>query len=68
MDRARRVWLVSRPRCEAAGTGFVSIGLIDVLPALQVLALGAIMSVLLLVGERGVRLLQRHTRHTTASY
>ncbi|KAF9805722.1 hypothetical protein SFRURICE_009354 [Spodoptera frugiperda] len=39
MDRARRVWLVSRPRCEAAGTGFVSIGLIDVLPALQNYAL-----------------------------
>ncbi|XP_022814472.1 glutamate [NMDA] receptor subunit 1-like [Spodoptera litura] len=69
MDRARHMWLVSRPRCEAAGTGFVSIGLIDVLPALQVLALGAIMSVVLLAGERGARMLQRQTAHSTpASY
>uniref|UniRef100_A0A2A4JEM6 Uncharacterized protein n=1 Tax=Heliothis virescens TaxID=7102 RepID=A0A2A4JEM6_HELVI len=35
MSRERRVWLVSRPRCDAAGGGFVSIGIGDVLPALQ---------------------------------
>nr|ALM24944.1 ionotropic receptor 75d [Athetis dissimilis] len=53
MNRARRMWLVERPRCEAAGGGFLSIGIIDVLPALQVLASGALISVLLLAGEHG---------------
>lgn len=36
MSRERRVWLAARPRCESASGGFVSIGFIDVLPALEV--------------------------------
>ncbi|KAJ8731049.1 hypothetical protein PYW08_002462 [Mythimna loreyi] len=62
MDRERRIWLVSRPRCEASGGGFVSIGIIDVLPALQVLALGAFISVVLLASEVGVHGIRRKTR------
>nr|QNS36191.1 ionotropic receptor 75d [Mythimna separata] len=62
MDRERRIWLVSRPRCEASSGGFVSIGIIDVLPALQVLALGAFLSVVLLASEVGVHELNRRTR------
>lgn len=36
--RARRRWLAARPRCEAGAAGFLSVGLPDVLPALQVTA------------------------------
>ncbi|XP_075974129.1 ionotropic receptor 75a-like [Anticarsia gemmatalis] len=51
MGQARRVWLVPRPRCETDSGGFVSIGIIDVLPALQALALGAGLAVALLGAE-----------------
>lgn len=36
MSQTRRVWMSARPRCDAAGGGFLSVGLVDVLPALQV--------------------------------
>ncbi|KAH9642098.1 hypothetical protein HF086_007218 [Spodoptera exigua] len=58
MDRARRVWLVARPRCEAAGTGFVSIGLIDVLPALQVLLRSAHHSIIVVCSASPLLLLR----------
>lgn len=37
ISQARRRWLAARPRCEAGSGGFLSVGLSDVLPALQVL-------------------------------
>ncbi|CAH0581069.1 unnamed protein product [Chrysodeixis includens] len=61
MDRVRRVWLAARPRCEQPGGGFVSVGIIDVLPALQVLAIGASIAVLLLCAELSVHALRRRT-------
>ncbi|CAB3224062.1 unnamed protein product [Arctia plantaginis] len=59
MNRERRVWLAARPRCESASGGFVSIGFIDVLPALEVLAVGALLSVVLLGAELSVHTLKK---------
>lgn len=36
MDRERRVWMASKPRCDSDGGGFLSVRLSDVLPAVQV--------------------------------
>ncbi|XP_047018873.1 ionotropic receptor 75a-like isoform X2 [Helicoverpa zea] len=62
MSRERRVWLVSRPRCDAAGGGFVSIGIGDVLPALQVLGLGALISLTLLAAELAAHAIRNSRR------
>ncbi|XP_073949074.1 ionotropic receptor 75a-like [Choristoneura fumiferana] len=51
MERSRRVWLAARPRCDAGAGGFVSVGLIDIISALHVLAAGMCLSLLLLAAE-----------------
>nr|AXF48863.1 ionotropic receptor IR32 [Lobesia botrana] len=52
MDRWRRTWLAGKTRCDAASGGFVSVGIIDVLPAIHVLVTGMAASLLLLASER----------------
>ncbi|XP_023934974.2 ionotropic receptor 75a-like [Bicyclus anynana] len=52
MDRFRRIWMSSRPKCDAGSGGFVSVGLVDVLPAAHVLLAGALLAALLLLLER----------------
>ncbi|XP_059049619.1 ionotropic receptor 75a-like [Achroia grisella] len=51
INREQRHWLAERPRCDAAGAGFLSVGIADILPAIQVLSAGALISVLLLLSE-----------------
>nr|WPO56521.1 ionotropic receptor [Leucinodes orbonalis] len=55
MERARRTWLAARPRCGSGGAGFLSVRLPDVLPAVQVLACGALLAAILLVAEIAVK-------------
>ncbi|CAH0714087.1 unnamed protein product, partial [Brenthis ino] len=52
MDRFRRVWMSSRPQCDAGRGGFVSVGLVDVLPAAQALLAGMLLAILVLLAER----------------
>ncbi|XP_063532719.1 glutamate receptor ionotropic, kainate glr-3-like isoform X1 [Cydia strobilella] len=68
MDRTRRIWLASKPRCDASSGGFVSVGIIDILPALHVLAAGMAASVLFLVLERSMARLKcgGRPRHLTS--
>nr|ARO70544.1 antennal ionotropic receptor 75d-2 [Dendrolimus punctatus] len=51
IDRASSIWLAAKPRCDSAASGFVSVGLLDILPAIQVLAAGAFVAVLILLAE-----------------
>ncbi|KAJ0175380.1 hypothetical protein K1T71_008539 [Dendrolimus kikuchii] len=51
VDRASSIWLAAKPRCDSAASGFVSVGLLDILPAVQVLAAGALIALLILLAE-----------------
>ncbi|CAH4037603.1 unnamed protein product [Pieris brassicae] len=59
IERARRIWMARRVRCEAGGSGFVSVGLGDVLPALHALLTGAGAALLLLLAEILTSFIQR---------
>lgn len=37
MSQTKRVWMSARPLCESGGGGFLGVGFVDVLPALQVI-------------------------------
>ncbi|XP_032515501.2 glutamate receptor ionotropic, kainate glr-3-like isoform X2 [Danaus plexippus] len=52
MDRYRRVWMSVRTPCDAAQGGFVSVGLVDVLPALHALLAGVLLATALLLVEK----------------
>ncbi|XP_037298268.1 glutamate receptor ionotropic, delta-2 [Manduca sexta] len=51
MGRWRRRWLASRPQCDSAAGGFLSVGISDVLPAIEILATGMMIAIILLIGE-----------------
>ncbi|XP_045768860.1 glutamate receptor ionotropic, kainate glr-3-like [Maniola jurtina] len=51
MDRYRRIWMSSRPQCDAGSGGFVSVGLVDVLPAAHALLAGALLAAAVLLLE-----------------
>ncbi|KAL0880559.1 hypothetical protein ABMA27_001790 [Loxostege sticticalis] len=51
MDRERRVWMASKPRCDSDGGGFLSVRLSDVLPAVQVLIYGMLLAAIQLFAE-----------------
>lgn len=52
MDRYSRVWNVGKPSCDAGAlTGFVSIGLRDCWPAIQVLLVGSAVAAAILLAE-----------------
>nr|XP_026501542.1 glutamate receptor ionotropic, kainate 4-like [Vanessa tameamea] len=55
MDRFRRVWMCARPKCDAGRGGFVSVGLMDVLPAAHALLAGAMVAAALLPLEKLLR-------------
>uniref|UniRef100_A0A0K8TVJ1 Ionotropic Receptor n=1 Tax=Epiphyas postvittana TaxID=65032 RepID=A0A0K8TVJ1_EPIPO len=55
MERSRHMWLAARPRCDAGAGGFVSVGLIDIISALHVLAAGMALSLVMLAAERAAQ-------------
>lgn len=55
MDRYRRIWMSKKPKCDAGSGGFVSVGLVDVLPAAHALLAGAALAAALLLLECGAR-------------
>ncbi|KAL4715367.1 hypothetical protein ACJJTC_015138 [Scirpophaga incertulas] len=69
LERQRHVWMSSKPRCDADGAGFLSVGITDILPAVQVLAGGALLSVVLLGMELVANRYRRYVdaRFTTKS-
>nr|AXY83433.1 putative ionotropic receptor 2 [Conopomorpha sinensis] len=73
MDRSARRWFAKKPRCEQGSSSFVTVGLTDCLPAVQVLAYGMLASILVLIGEiftrkfqvkRGQRKMLHHNTST----
>ncbi|XP_048006929.1 glutamate receptor ionotropic, delta-1-like isoform X2 [Leguminivora glycinivorella] len=60
LDRTRKLWLALKPRCDAASGGFVSVGIIDVLPALHVLIAGMAASLFFLAIERSMARFHRY--------
>ncbi|CAG4961717.1 unnamed protein product [Parnassius apollo] len=58
--RARCTWLAAAPRCAGGGAGFASVGLHDVLPALQALLIGFTLAALLLPFEALLHAMRRH--------
>ncbi|XP_049868117.1 ionotropic receptor 75a-like [Pectinophora gossypiella] len=59
MSRERHIWMASRPRCDAGAGGFASVSIQDVLPCVQVLAIGALLSTVFLAAECFVHRLKR---------
>ncbi|XP_037969861.2 uncharacterized protein LOC105392961 [Plutella xylostella] len=55
MGRSARTWFATKPRCDSgAAGGFVSVGITDCLPAIQVLGIGAMLAAALLLVEISV--------------
>ncbi|XP_028169804.1 ionotropic receptor 75a-like isoform X1 [Ostrinia furnacalis] len=63
IERSRRIWLAARARCDAAGAGFISVRLSDVLPAVQVLLYGTLFAVVLLFIEIAVKRFTDRIKH-----
>lgn len=60
MNRMKRIWFPKKPDCEGGSRGFLTVGLQETKPALQLLAIGTGLSLAIMIVEIFVNSLQLH--------
>ncbi|KAI5633240.1 glutamate receptor 1-like [Phthorimaea operculella] len=51
MEQVRRVWMQPKPRCDAGAGGFTAVTMEDLLPCVEILLMGSIISAMILAAE-----------------